>query len=296
MKRNRTGPQPAGAFTLIELLVFIAIIAILAAILFPVFATAREKARQTACLSNMKQLALGLVQYTQDYDETLPNGANPYDYGNGWAGQLYTYVKSTQVYVCPSDTSPLPPMSSYGYNSNCVVPGAAYTGIAGGYYPVGRSISTFLSPARTVLLFECQNNGGSSGTNYSIGSPQYQAGSDIYPSSAGYQGSSPAGYGHPGNAGANELSGNGTSTKSLQYATGVMSWSNNDQYFTAPFGRHSNGANFVLADGHAKWMMPAQVVVGTTQTSATYCGPTQLTYWAAAATSCSYWAATFSTI
>jgi prepilin-type N-terminal cleavage/methylation domain-containing protein len=63
-----------SGFTLIELLVVIAIIAILAAILFPVFAQAREKARQTACLSNSKQMALGLAQYTQDYDEQLPFG------------------------------------------------------------------------------------------------------------------------------------------------------------------------------------------------------------------------------
>ena len=83
MKNNsrRTG------FTLIELLVVIAIIAILAAILFPVFAKVREKARQTACLSNMKQLGLAFVQYSQDYDEMNPDGVSwYYPGGNGWAG------------------------------------------------------------------------------------------------------------------------------------------------------------------------------------------------------------------
>src|SRR5450432_535955 len=69
--RTKTG------FTLIELLVVIAIIAVLAAILFPVFAQAREKARQTSCLSNMKQLGLGFAMYTQDYGERLPSAA-PY--------------------------------------------------------------------------------------------------------------------------------------------------------------------------------------------------------------------------
>jgi prepilin-type N-terminal cleavage/methylation domain-containing protein len=95
MKNNR-------GFTLIELLVVIAIIAILAAILFPVFAKAREKARQITCVSNEKQLGLSLVQYTQDNDETYPNGtifqgsdSNPYHLlGAGWAGQVYAYTKS----------------------------------------------------------------------------------------------------------------------------------------------------------------------------------------------------------
>ena len=69
------GPLSRRAFTLIELLVVIAIIAVLAAILFPVFAQAREKARQTACLSNMRQMTLGVMMYAQDYDETLPLAA-----------------------------------------------------------------------------------------------------------------------------------------------------------------------------------------------------------------------------
>ncbi|MBU0609942.1 MAG: DUF1559 domain-containing protein [Armatimonadetes bacterium] len=91
-------------FTLIELLVVIAIIAILAAILFPVFAKAREKARQASCLSNAKQLALAVLQYTQDYDETLPMGRWWYGSGSwyGWNVLVQPYCKNSQIFVCPS--------------------------------------------------------------------------------------------------------------------------------------------------------------------------------------------------
>ena len=102
-------------FTLIELLVVIAIIAILAAILFPVFAKARAKARQASCLSNLKQLGLGLLAYCQDYDEKMPfiyyNTGNDARVIGGWPGntgryitwaeQIYPYVKNTQIFQCP---------------------------------------------------------------------------------------------------------------------------------------------------------------------------------------------------
>lgn len=117
VRNSRRAPR---GFTLIELLVVIAIIAILAAILFPVFATARERARQTSCLSNVKQLGLGMMQYVQDYDGIYPTsmGRPGENYGcaepnscwveyGGWANYLTPYVKSHQVFACPSSEAPL---------------------------------------------------------------------------------------------------------------------------------------------------------------------------------------------
>ncbi len=96
MRRHR-------GFTLIELLVAIAIIAILAAILFPVFAQAREAARKASCLSNLKQLGLALAAYSQDYDETMPPSQLPSFGANvSWPTMLFPYVKNEGVFVCPS--------------------------------------------------------------------------------------------------------------------------------------------------------------------------------------------------
>lgn len=107
MKYVRSTPRARHAFTLIELLVVIAIIAILAAILFPVFAQAREKARQSSCQSNLKQITLGLMQYVQDYDETFPiiyNPTNPFGSNEWgiWRITVQPYVKNQQIFACPS--------------------------------------------------------------------------------------------------------------------------------------------------------------------------------------------------
>jgi prepilin-type N-terminal cleavage/methylation domain-containing protein/prepilin-type processing-associated H-X9-DG protein len=139
--REQGRPSRLGGFTLIELLVVIAIIAILAAILFPVFARAREKARQTTCASNLKQLGLALIQYQQDYDEDYPTmcyQAGNY-YGHGWATAIYPFAKTTAVYQCPDDPY-VGPKISYALNM------ALYNA----------SLPLLASPANCILLFEAR--------------------------------------------------------------------------------------------------------------------------------------------
>jgi len=112
LNRNaRNGSHPGAGFTLIELLVVIAIIAILAAILFPVFAQAREKARQASCLSNQKQIGLGILSYVQDYDEAYPP-ANQVGYISEWSLVVQPYIRNgssggaynmvSGIFQCPS--------------------------------------------------------------------------------------------------------------------------------------------------------------------------------------------------
>ena len=153
-------------FTLIELLVVIAIIAILASILFPVFAQARGKARQTACLSNMKQIMLAELQYTQDYDET-----HTYVYGQGpvsaWHQLLEPYTKNRQIFQCPSDTYDRGTAARNPDGSN-VVPSAAPAVVSysltlpwgdwGGNYGASNSPdSKIVSPASTIFISERWN-------------------------------------------------------------------------------------------------------------------------------------------
>ncbi len=120
--------RTAKGFTLIELLVVIAIIALLAAILFPVFARARENARKSSCQNNLKQIGLGILQYTQDYDETFPLTGNAANLCGFEA--IQPYIKSSQAMQCPSEstgptTNPLAVgYSDYFYNRDLGVTGA----------------------------------------------------------------------------------------------------------------------------------------------------------------------------
>jgi len=206
-----------NGFTLIELLVVIAIIAILAAILFPVFARARENARRSSCQSNLKQIALGIFQYTQDYDEKFPlyrtgpylGTQRPY----AWAdGGVQPYVKSVQILQCPSEptagqtTNPAAAgYTDYGYNL-----------FMGGYNNgaiSGMSIATLTQASLTVMVFDNVSGHGDSYGNGAAGQTNYTCG-----------------------------------------VPGVPTCTAGKATFTSGAAeRHLDGQNFAFADGHVKW-------------------------------------------
>jgi len=256
-------------FTLIELLVVIAIIAILAAILFPVFAQARAKARQTTCLSNLKQIDLSFLMYKQDYDETLPywswwyssdqggcpRGDRPgacKQFGSLWLNALYPYEKNAQLYNCPTDRNEYSVVNSNLYwwtQSNDP------TTLVNVYGFERAVINQFLSYGSNEPLL-----------NGSYGSPKdslvdrpastYLIADSITALSGGYGRPSRS---NPADPTHNYL------LRRIAYANGCDGTWYADGPVALPAWddvdcvRHSGGANIGFADGHAKWMRASRI-------------------------------------
>jgi len=258
---GRTGKAVGQqAFTLIELLVVIAIIAILAAILFPVFAKVREKARQTSCASNMKQIGLALTQYVQDYDETYPCAIDSgFEYSSGtdltahWTQKVIPYIKANGVYGCPDDPGAGSPDQANSWKG--VVCSYAANG-ATGYFaenswkrsligpmgvgnetwldtvgPNALSLSQINNPSGTILIAERYNSDAGAASSGCGNWSNFGDGNVIVNQSWYECGSLIPSTGNGTNAYPNGIN-------------GVVS------------AHHTNLANFAFTDGHVKAMIP----------------------------------------
>lgn len=220
-------------FTLIELLVVIAIIAILAAILFPVFAQAREKARSISCLSNLKQMSLGISMYVTD-NELYP----VYSYSTGntrWHTILQPYVKNEQVFVCPSSSFTRFHFRNmgYGYNYQYLARDAARGGSGSSHE------AQIEYPADTIAVADSFGTGGWSANAQPwsdavnecdrLGNHGYTIDPPLLPPSVGNRW--------------------GTSCSVASPLAGYPG-----QGHTRIAARHNSGANVAFCDGHAKWM------------------------------------------
>ncbi len=253
------GGRPAStdalrAFTLIELLVVVAIISVLAAILFPVFAQAREKARQAACLSNCKQIGAALYQYVQDYDEVLPIGAATlFPVPPGWTNHRWynliepylktrgttTYFAAGGVYTCPSKPDFVTRAGAYGINGNLI-----YAMFNGDLYPQEKgarpdSLADIPDVAGTFLVAEAAwldrrtTGGGFAGNLAAVNNDCTQWGSELLQTATtDFQATAPGPWSGPGYQYGNPADENDT---------------------RRPVPRHNGGLNVIYCDGHARW-------------------------------------------
>jgi prepilin-type N-terminal cleavage/methylation domain-containing protein/prepilin-type processing-associated H-X9-DG protein len=220
-----------AGFTLIELLVVIAIIAILSAILFPVFEQARAKARQTACLSNERQIANAVMMYSQDYDETLVPFLTTYSPITTFNMVLDPYVKNKDVWNCPAE----PKQLTTAARSIAMNETKTYNSATAEYFTTGAAVSLPLKGDRAVVLAQIKN---------------------------------PAGFILMADSRAFSWSGNASSQVAAFYLCQVAKNfpngnATNVSAFYEPHVRHNGGANYIFGDGHVKWYKPIATLVPT---------------------------------
>ena len=267
------------AFTLIELLVVLGIIGLLAAILLPLFAGAREGGYRTTCLSNERQLVLGILAYTADSEGVFPNNKSQENTGNSpgrtgqWALQIFPYVRSVAVFHCPDDptqdaalTPPLRPSrfsaNSYGINLNLLETVSLSTNGPVRTEPTIAE-SVLAAPSKTVALFEVDGDVAA-----------------LTSSNDAYGGCAASGNGNRNPFNDNPMPEACCPTNNFlgpasAYATGAIGgriWVTNSAGYLlsgilTDSPRHRGGANYAACDGHVLWLRPETVSGGRNQPS-----------------------------